>query len=181
MEGESSDPRAVAIARVLAAAGWPEGGFQVLRDGPDLGDWYTYMAFTTNPSGTLVDAWAGPRAPDDPTQLIVAGQPLTRPRLRALLASPGVAPKDVAHVISRTSGVAHELGDPLPGDPMGVPVRLEAQLHAPRTEGEAQETVFAYFARTFAGVYVRVRARLDGSGPVELTIDPPQGPAVKVS
>lgn len=170
----STDARAGAIEAALIALGWKDGAFMVKQDGPDIGRWQTFMAFTTNPSGTLVDVWAGPRADSDANEIIVSGQPLTRGQLRALVAEKNSL-REVAHIVVRTAGRDSGLGDPETGSSRDVPGPLEGKVRAPGVDKLPAGDAFVFDARTLAGGYSRVTASLAGDGPVTLELQPIPG------
>jgi hypothetical protein len=167
-----SDDRISAITEALVARGWSRGAFVVSEDGPALGAWKTYMAFTTRPSGTLVDVWAGPAAARDASDLVIAGEPLGKEQLRRLLAAGG-ATRAVAQIVLKTAGHGQGIGDAESGSHKGLPVFLEGVVHPPRIgAGEGGARQFEFFARTHAGGYARFHVEVEGDGPAELVMEP---------
>lgn len=161
-----------AIRRVLESRGWPTSGVVITQDGPPVGAWQAYIAFTTTPSGTLADVWAGPRAAVEPSEIIVAGWGIDRAQLRQLIAGRGNL-RAIAQIVVKTAGHGREIGDPETGENMGLPAHLEGLVHPPRIEATPHGQELIFYARTYSGAYVRVHAPTDGFGPVALTIEPP--------
>lgn len=167
-----SNDRISAITEALVARGWNRGAFIVSEDGPELGTWKTFRAFTTRPSGTLVEVWAGPAAARDASDLVMAGEPLSKEQLRRLVAAGG-ASRNVAQIVIKTAGHGRDIGDAESGSQMGRPVFLEGVVHPPRLgAGEGGARQFEFFARMQSGGYARFHVELDGEGLAELVMEP---------
>jgi len=132
--------------------------------------WVRRAALTEKPKGLVT-----------PLDIIIAGQPMRRSQLRALLETPGQPGRrvDVAGVVIAANGDPHALARALSGELVGHEPDVVAALFGPRVIGEAGARVFEFVARTQHGGIRAVRVGLDGEGDLGLTSEPlvpPRGP-----
>lgn len=170
----STEQKAAALAIVEARRGHPCD----MNTGTEpLGAWWMCATDRLDPTpvGPIAWAWVGPEVTTAPSHCIVEGTPLTRAQLRVLVRQltpgSGLLFAHIIQVVLKTDGQPWRLALIHNGDPQGQRPELPSQLHAPRKEKPPHGRHLAFFATDADGATRRFTCKLDGDGPIELTVD----------